>query len=74
MAATNRQINEAEFEDLKSRMKLIAEADPSQYHNCYSLRRYLRAFKTPDDAFKVRYNYGNETSALLLFCLGYTEN
>lgn len=53
MAATNRQINEAEFEDLKSRMKLIAEADPSQYHNCYSLRRYLRAFKTPDDAFKA---------------------
>ncbi|XP_050500405.1 uncharacterized protein LOC126880531 [Diabrotica virgifera virgifera] len=46
-------VNEADFQDLKSRMKLIAEADPTQYHNDFSLRRYLRAFKTVDDAFKA---------------------
>lgn len=46
-------VNEADLEDLKSRMKLIADADPTQYHNDFSLKRYLRAFKTPDDAFKA---------------------
>lgn len=46
-------VNEADLKDLKGRMKLISEADPSQYHNEFSLKRYLRAFKTPDDAFKV---------------------
>lgn len=45
--------NEADLADLKSRMKLIEEADPSQYQNEFALRRYLRAFKTADDAFKV---------------------
>lgn len=39
--------------ELKKRMKMIADADPSQYHNEFSLKRYLRAFKTVDDAFKV---------------------
>lgn len=46
-------VNEADLQDLKNRMKLISEADPSQYHNEFSLKRYLRAFKTVDDAFKV---------------------
>ncbi|KAK9680756.1 CRAL/TRIO domain [Popillia japonica] len=46
-------VNEADLKDLKGRMKLISEADPSQYHNEFSLKRYLRAFKTPDDAFKA---------------------
>lgn len=46
-------INEQDFKDLKERMKLIVEADPKQYHNDFSLRRYLRAFKTTDDAFQV---------------------
>lgn len=48
-------VNEADLQELKNRMKLIAEADPSQYHNDFSLRRYLRAFKTVDDAFKVSF-------------------
>lgn len=46
-------VNENDLKDLKERMSLIAEADPSQYHNDFSLKRYLRAFKTVDDAFKV---------------------
>lgn len=46
-------VNEEDLKELKNRMKLIAEADPSQYHNEFSLKRYLRAFKTVDDAFKV---------------------
>lgn len=43
------------LEDLKERMKLIVEADSSQYHNEYSLKRYLKAFKTTDAAFQVSY-------------------
>lgn len=46
-------VNEADLKELKDRMKLIAAADPSQYHNDFSLKRYLRAFKTVDDSFKV---------------------
>lgn len=56
MAATDQQlppINEDDLKDLKERMKLIVDADPAQYHNEYSLRRYLRAFKTVDSAFQV---------------------
>lgn len=49
-----KEVNEADLQDLKSRMKLIADADPTQYHNDFSLKRYLRAFKTVDDAFKVK--------------------
>lgn len=45
--------SEADLKDLKERMKLIAEADPNQYHNELSLKRYLRAFKTADAAFQV---------------------
>lgn len=47
------EVNETDLKDLKDRMKLIAEADPSQYQNDYALKRYLKAFKTTDDAFKV---------------------
>lgn len=47
------QENDADLIDLKNRMKLIEEADPTQYQNEFALRRYLRAFKTADDAFKV---------------------
>lgn len=46
-------VNETDLKDLKERMKLISDADPSQYHNDFSLRRYLRAFKTTDAAFQV---------------------
>ena len=49
----NKPVKEADFQDLKSRMRLIADVDPDQYHNDFSLKRYLRAFSTPDDAFKV---------------------
>lgn len=49
-----KEVRLADLQDLKARMKLIADADPSQYHNDFSLKRYLRAFKTVDDAFKVR--------------------
>lgn len=46
-------VNEQHLQELKDRMKLISDADPTQYHNEYSLKRYLRAFKAVDDAFKV---------------------
>jgi hypothetical protein len=46
-------LSETDLKDLKDRMKLIADADPNQYHNELSLRRYLRAFKTADAAFQV---------------------
>lgn len=46
-------LSETDFKDLKDRMKLIADADPNQYHNELSLKRYLRAFKTADAAFQV---------------------
>lgn len=46
-------VNEADLEDLKKRMKLISEADPNQYHNDFSLKRYLKAFKRTDAAFQV---------------------
>ncbi|CAH1991503.1 unnamed protein product [Acanthoscelides obtectus] len=42
---------ELHFKDLKSRMKLIASADPDQYLSDLSLRRYLNAFGDADKAF-----------------------
>ncbi|XP_017787256.1 PREDICTED: CRAL-TRIO domain-containing protein C3H8.02 [Nicrophorus vespilloides] len=45
--------NEDEFNELSNRMKIIADADQGQYHNSYSLKRYLKAFKTADEAFKA---------------------
>jgi len=47
------QVNPNDLQDLKERMRLISEADPKQYHNEYSLKRYLRAFKTVDAAFQA---------------------
>lgn len=49
------EVNVAEFNDLKNRMKLIAEADPKQYQNDFALKRYLRAFKNVDSAFQVSF-------------------
>ncbi|KAJ8922701.1 hypothetical protein NQ315_007735 [Exocentrus adspersus] len=48
-----KEVNAEDLAELKKRMKLIVDADPSQYHNDYSLKRYLRAFKTVDDSFKA---------------------
>lgn len=48
-----KSVNSEDLADLKARMKLIVDADPNQYHNDFSLKRYLKAFKNPDDAFKV---------------------
>lgn len=53
MAGELKPVKDEDFKQLKERMKLIADADPSQYHNEYSLKRYLRAFKTVDGAFQV---------------------
>jgi len=47
------EMSEKDFADLKNRLKIIFEADPSQYHNDHSLRRYLKAFKTVDEAFQA---------------------
>lgn len=46
-------VNDDDLKELKKRMKLIADADPNQYHNEFSLKRFLRAFKTVDAAFQV---------------------
>ncbi|XP_055683063.1 uncharacterized protein LOC129789952 [Lutzomyia longipalpis] len=65
MMGEGQPVNPEDLKALKERMQLIAEADPTQYHNEFSLRRYLRAFKTVDAAFqailktnKWRENYG----------------
>ncbi|XP_046394333.1 CRAL-TRIO domain-containing protein C3H8.02 [Ischnura elegans] len=48
-----KNVSEEDLKELKSRMKLISDADPLQYHNEFSLKRYLRAFKTVDAAFQA---------------------
>ncbi|CAK1551866.1 unnamed protein product [Leptosia nina] len=53
MAEELKPVNADDLKQLKERMKLIADADPAQYHNEYSLKRYLRAFKTVDNAFQA---------------------
>lgn len=50
---TSLEVNAADLQDLKNRMKLIADADPKQFQNEFALKRYLRAFKTVDAAFQV---------------------
>lgn len=66
MADEPKPVNEDDLKQLKERMNLIVSADPAQYHNEYSLRRYLRAFKTVDNAFQV-----NTTSFFLVEMLMY---
>ncbi|GAB6027285.1 hypothetical protein CHUAL_001567 [Chamberlinius hualienensis] len=44
---------EENVKELKSRMKLICEADPSQYVSEFGLRRYLKAFKDVDTTFQA---------------------
>ncbi|OWR43173.1 uncharacterized protein LOC116766488 [Danaus plexippus] len=53
MAEELKPVKDEDLKQLKERMQLIAEADPSQFHNDYSLKRYLRAFKTVDNAFQA---------------------
>ncbi|CAG9792042.1 unnamed protein product [Diatraea saccharalis] len=53
MADETKPVNENDLKELKDRMNLIVSADPAQYHNDFSLRRYLRAFKTVDQAFQA---------------------
>lgn len=55
MATSNTDIdvNENDLKELQQRMDMIVEADPKQFHNMYSLKRYLRAFKTTDAAFQA---------------------
>lgn len=54
---TVKLVSDTDLKELKQRMKLISDADPLQYHNEFSLRRYLRAFKTVDAAFQVGCNF-----------------
>ena len=49
-------VNPDDLKDLKERMKLIVAADEKQYHNEFSLKRFLRAFKTVDASFQVSLN------------------
>ncbi len=53
MSSQASAVSEQNFKELKTRLKLISDADPEQYHNDHSLSRYLRAFKTVDAAFQV---------------------
>ncbi|XP_013185958.1 uncharacterized protein LOC106131393 [Amyelois transitella] len=53
MAEEPKLVNEDHLKQLKERMSLIVSADPEQFHNEFSLRRYLRAFKTVDQAFQA---------------------
>jgi hypothetical protein len=48
-----RVVDENQFKELQSRCKMIFEADPTQYQTDASLRRFLRAFLTADDSFKM---------------------
>ncbi|XP_019876189.1 uncharacterized protein LOC109604096 [Aethina tumida] len=53
MATEVQIVDECDLNELKSRMKLISDADPTQYHNDFSLKRFLKAFKTVDEAFQA---------------------
>ncbi|KAF5300039.1 hypothetical protein FQR65_LT09296 [Abscondita terminalis] len=48
-----KHVNPDDLKELQERMQLITDADPTQYHNEYSLKRYLRAFKSTNDAFQA---------------------
>jgi len=45
--------NETAVKELKGRLKLIYEADPSQFISEFGIQRYLRAFRTVDSAFQA---------------------
>lgn len=47
------EINPADLQEFEKRMEIIAKADPKQFCNTYTLKRYLKAFKTVDAAFQV---------------------
>lgn len=53
MAEETKSVNENDLKQLKERMSIITSADAGQYHNDFSLKRYLRAFKTVDNAFQA---------------------
>lgn len=55
MAEEPKPVNEEDLKQLKERMNMISSADPTQYHNDFSLKRYLRAFGNVDSAFQVSY-------------------
>lgn len=57
-------VNPEDLKALKDRMRLIVEADPAQFHNEFSLKRFLRAFKTVDGAFQVKYSSTIRTDCL----------
>lgn len=68
-------VNPDDLKDLKERMKLIVAADEKQYHNEFSLKRFLRAFKTVDASFQVS-SIGAIVRSLFLnfLILGHSEN
>lgn len=53
MSGTNTAVSQEDLQELQARMHVITNADPSQFHNSFSLERYLRAFKTVDAAFQA---------------------
>lgn len=65
---------EQNLAELKERMKLIVEADPAQYHNEYSLKRYLRAFKTVDNAFQVNHFFNPFNTSNIIVIIHFTQN
>jgi len=61
MGENSEQVSDGDFDELKRRLQLIFDADPAQYQNDFALRRYLKAFKTVDDAFQVsKKNHGSK--------------
>ena len=50
---------EANFVSLRTRCRLLFEADPAQEHTEASMKRFLRAFLTVDDAFNGIIHYNN---------------
>ncbi|KAL1473711.1 hypothetical protein MTO96_021824 [Rhipicephalus appendiculatus] len=51
--STPSPVSEEDFEELKKRLQMIFDADPEQFHNDYSIKRFLRAFRTIDAAFQA---------------------
>lgn len=51
--STPSPVSEEDFEELKKRLQMIFDADPDQFHNDYSIKRFLRAFRTVDAAFQA---------------------